>query len=167
MAPPFHRRSTPAINPLASTSRLLVGSSRISRSGSEANRPASRARDNCPPLRLPDLDLERPTSASAATTAYKAANTKMHKDMDIAFTGDADADFVRGMIPHHQGAIDMARPGITVPQGAVAVTVSKTGEVQITLAGTPAPQTIGQLQLATFVNEAGLEAQGGNNFLET
>ena len=46
---------------------------------------------------------------SAATTAYKAANTKMHKDMDIAFTGDADADFVRGMIPHHQGAIDMAR----------------------------------------------------------
>lgn len=44
-----------------------------------------------------------------ATTAYKAANAKMHKDMDIAFTGDADADFVRGMIPHHQGAIDMAR----------------------------------------------------------
>lgn len=48
-------------------------------------------------------------SDSAATTAYKAANTKMHKDMDIAFTGDADADFVRGMIPHHQGAIDMAK----------------------------------------------------------
>lgn len=48
-------------------------------------------------------------SDSAATTAYKAANTKMHKDMDIAFTGDTDADFVRGMIPHHQGAIDMAR----------------------------------------------------------
>lgn len=46
---------------------------------------------------------------NAATTAYKAANAKMHKDMDIAFTGDADADFVRGMIPHHQGAIDMAR----------------------------------------------------------
>ena len=33
----------------------------------------------------------------------------MHKDMDIAFTGDADADFARGMIPHHQGAIDMAK----------------------------------------------------------
>lgn len=49
------------------------------------------------------------TTDSAATTAYKAANTRMHKDMDIAFTGDADADFVRGMIPHHQGAIDMAK----------------------------------------------------------
>jgi len=59
------------------------------------------------------------------------------------------------------------QPGITVPQGAIAVTVSKTGEVQITLAGTPAPQTVGQLQLATFVNEAGLAAQGGNLFLET
>lgn len=46
---------------------------------------------------------------SAATKAYRAANDKMHKDMDIAFTGDADIDFFKGMIPHHQGAIDMAR----------------------------------------------------------
>jgi len=46
---------------------------------------------------------------SAATKAYKDANAKMHKDMDIAYSGDADADFVRGMIPHHQGAIDMAK----------------------------------------------------------
>ena len=34
---------------------------------------------------------------------------KMHKDMAIAYTGDSDIDFVRGMIPHHQAAIDMAR----------------------------------------------------------
>jgi len=46
---------------------------------------------------------------SAATKAYQAANDKMHRDMDIAFTGDADADFLRGMIPHHQGAIDMVK----------------------------------------------------------
>jgi uncharacterized protein (DUF305 family) len=47
--------------------------------------------------------------AGPATAGYKAANDKMHKDMDIAFTGDADADFVRGMIPHHQDAVDMAK----------------------------------------------------------
>ncbi|MGZ2375185.1 uncharacterized protein (DUF305 family) [Sinorhizobium medicae] len=33
----------------------------------------------------------------------------MHKDMDIVFSGNTDVDFVRGMIAHHQGAIDMAR----------------------------------------------------------
>ena len=47
--------------------------------------------------------------ASASTKAFEDANMKMHKDMAIAFTGDADVDFVRGMIPHHQGAIDMAK----------------------------------------------------------
>jgi hypothetical protein len=44
-----------------------------------------------------------------STQAYKTANDAMHKGMDIAFTGDADADFLAGMVPHHQGAIDMAR----------------------------------------------------------
>ena len=33
----------------------------------------------------------------------------MHKDMTMSFTGDTDVDFVTGMIPHHQGAIDMAK----------------------------------------------------------
>lgn len=46
---------------------------------------------------------------TAATKDYKAANDKMHKEMGIAFSGDADVDFARGMIPHHQGAVDMAK----------------------------------------------------------
>ena len=48
-------------------------------------------------------------AASPATKGFADANAKMHKDMDIKFSGNADVDFVRGMIPHHQGAIDMAK----------------------------------------------------------
>jgi uncharacterized protein (DUF305 family) len=55
------------------------------------------------------MKMDGASTDSAATKAFKEANAKMHKDMDIAYSGDADADFVRGMIPHHQGAIDMAK----------------------------------------------------------
>jgi uncharacterized protein (DUF305 family) len=44
-----------------------------------------------------------------STKAFMEANMKMHGGMEIDYTGDADVDFVRGMIAHHQGAIDMAK----------------------------------------------------------
>ncbi len=58
-------------------------------------------------------------------------------------------------------------PAITIPQDAVDVTVSKSGQVQVITAGTTEPAIVGQLELATFFNEAGLEAVGDNLLMET
>jgi hypothetical protein len=44
-----------------------------------------------------------------ATREYKAAHARMMRNMALPFTGDPDVDFRMHMIPHHQGAIDMAR----------------------------------------------------------
>ncbi len=53
-------------------------------------------------------------------------------------------------------------PGITIPTNARDVTINAGGEVQVKIDGTTAPQTVGTVQLATFPNDAGLEAQGDN-----
>ncbi len=56
------------------------------------------------------MDMSKPMGDQGASSkAFNDAMGKMHKDMMIRYSGDADADFVRGMIPHHQGAIDMAK----------------------------------------------------------
>ena len=55
------------------------------------------------------MTAAQPENASAATKAYVQANAQMHKDMTISFTNDADRDFMAAMIPHHEGALAMAR----------------------------------------------------------
>jgi len=59
------------------------------------------------------------------------------------------------------------RPGITVPANAQSVTINPNGQVSVKIAGQVAPNTVGQLQLSTFINETGLQAIGNNLFLET
>ena len=58
-------------------------------------------------------------------------------------------------------------PGLQIPPAATSVTVNTSGQVQVALSGQTAPQTIGQLQLAVFPNEVGLDATGDNLFLQT
>ncbi|MCV2364331.1 flagellar basal-body rod protein FlgG [Paucibacter sp. DJ1R-11] len=58
-------------------------------------------------------------------------------------------------------------PGITVPANAQSLTIGNDGTVSITVPGSPAPQTLGQVQLANFVNPAGLDPKGQNLFSET
>jgi flagellar basal-body rod protein FlgG len=58
-------------------------------------------------------------------------------------------------------------PSITVPPNAQSVTVGRDGVVSATLPSATAPTVLGQLQLAGFMNPAGLEPRGGNLFTET
>jgi len=58
-------------------------------------------------------------------------------------------------------------PAITVPANAQAVTIGQDGTVTVTVPGQAAPQNVGQIQLASFVNPGGLESKGQNLFVET
>ena len=59
---------------------------------------------------MANMDMSKPMGDQGPSSqAFAAANSKMHKDMALTYSGNADADFVRGMIPHHRGAIDMAK----------------------------------------------------------
>lgn len=79
---------------------------------------------------------------------------------DGTFQLNGDGDLVT-----HDGYL--VQPGITVPTNAVDVTINASGEVLAKIDGQVALQNLGQLQLASFANPAGLSAEGSNYYLET
>jgi flagellar basal-body rod protein FlgG len=79
---------------------------------------------------------------------------------DGAFQVDA-----QGQLVNSSGYL--INPGITMPANTQSVTIARDGIVSVTVAGTTAPQQIGQIQLANFMNPAGLDPRGGNLFAET
>lgn len=58
-------------------------------------------------------------------------------------------------------------PAITVPANTVSITIGRDGVVSVQQAGSPTPVQIGQIQLASFINPAGLQSIGENLYLET
>ena len=85
------------------------------------------------------------------TTAYSR---------DGAFQLDAG-----GQLVTHDGY--PVQPGITIPANALKVSVSNNGIVSALMPGQTAPQQVGQLQLANFINPAGLDPRGQNLYTET
>ena len=79
---------------------------------------------------------------------------------DGGFQLDADGQLVTA-------AGHAVQPGITIPAEAQKVSVAADGTVSVSISGQAQPQVVGQLQLAAFVNPAGLDPLGGNLFAES
>jgi flagellar basal-body rod protein FlgG len=87
-------------------------------------------------------------------------------DGTMAYTRDGAFQLDdQGQLVTNSGNI--VEPGISIPQGALSVTVGSDGVVSAQLPGDPSPIQVGSLQLADFVNPAGLQARGENLYLES
>ncbi|MFO1113132.1 MAG: flagellar basal-body rod protein FlgG [Rhodospirillales bacterium] len=87
-------------------------------------------------------------------------------DGSTAYTRDGTFQLnAEGQIVTHDGRL--VQPAIAVPVDALDVTINQSGEVLAKIDGQVEMQNVGQLQLAVFPNEAGLEAIGSNLLRET
>jgi flagellar basal-body rod protein FlgG len=87
-------------------------------------------------------------------------------DGSIAYTRDGSFQVdSQGQLVTHDGY--PVSPNIQIPQAAQSVSISTDGIVNVQLAGQAAPQQVGNLQLADFINPSGLQPRGDNLFTET
>jgi flagellar basal-body rod protein FlgG len=122
------------------------------------------------------------------TAAIRSVNlqgslTSTGNTLDLAISGrgwfqvttaNGDTVYTRdgSFSPNAQGQLVtgdglLVTPNIVLPQNATAITISQSGLVTATIPGQTQPQSVGQLTLANFVNDAGLLALGGNLFQQT
>jgi flagellar basal-body rod protein FlgG len=87
-------------------------------------------------------------------------------DGRTAYTRDGSFEIdAQGRIVTAQG--NVVQPGITVPQNASGLTINAQGQVSVTTPGSTTSSTVGQIELAMFINKSGLQAIGDNLFVET
>lgn len=130
------------------------------------------------------LSIGYGTRAAASSRQFTAGNlTSTGNPLDLAISGDG---FFQ--IQHPDGTIAYTRDGafkissdgrivnidgfyldpeITIPQDATAISVGTDGTVEVTMVGQTDPTNLGQIELARFVNPAGLEALGRNLLVAT
>jgi flagellar basal-body rod protein FlgG len=121
--------------------------------------------------------------AAVSMQIQQGASTFTGNDLDVAIEGkgylqvtlpNGEAAFTRdgglkrtgdGLIVNSEG-YEVA-PGIVIPNDARDLSINSEGEIYAYFIGNVQPQLLGQLNLANFTNEKGLEAIGSNLFLET
>lgn len=137
-------------------------------------------------------NVQLPTGMQFGTGARAVATERLHtqgslqqtgNDKDVAIQGsgffqvqlpDGTTGYTRdgafsldsqGQLVTLQGYL--VQPGVAIPVDATSLTISKSGVVSVVQPGSPQPVELGQIQLASFVNPAGLEAKGENIYVES
>lgn len=137
-------------------------------------------------------DTQLPTGLQVGLGVREAAIQKMYtmgnlestgNSLDVAIQGDGffqvnmpdgtlsytrDGSFKKdsqGRLTTSEGYL--VEPQITIPENATDITIATDGTVTVTVPGETAPQELGQLQIARFINPAGLESLGGNLLKQT
>lgn len=137
-------------------------------------------------------NTQLPSGLMLGTGVRVAATEKQHTQgnmiqtgnaLDVAINGDGFLQILRadGSIAYtRDGSFQVdsegqmvtkngftVQPNIVIPEGAESITIGRDGTVSVQIAGNPAPVQVGSLQLAGFINPAGLKPIGNNLYAET